>query len=113
LPITDNVLVMPIVGGVDAARAARVLEAALGGAAGWHAKVVIIDITGVKSAGAEVATGLIRTARALQLLGAEAIITGVRAEVARALVELGADLGTLVTKSTLKAGIAHAMRTRM
>ena len=112
LPIADDVVLMPLIGGLDAARAARILEAATGGASRWRARVVILDITGVTSADAEVAAGLLRAAQALRLLGAEAVITGVRAEVAGALVELGADLGGLVTKGTLKAGIAYAMRRR-
>ena len=42
--------------------------------------------------------------------GAEkAIITGIRPAVAKALIELGVNLGSLVTRSTLQAGIAYAL----
>jgi rsbT co-antagonist protein RsbR len=40
------------------------------------------------------------------------VITGIRPDVAAALVGLGADLRSLVTLGTLKAGIAYAMNRR-
>ncbi|MCY1062764.1 hypothetical protein [Nannocystis sp. SCPEA4] len=38
------------------------------------------------------------------------MLTGIRAEVAQALVGLGVDLGNIVTRGTLQSGIAFAMR---
>jgi rsbT co-antagonist protein RsbR len=56
-----------------------------------------------------VAATLIRTAQALRLLGAEAVITGIRPPVARALVTLGVNLAKVVTRGTLEGGIAYAL----
>lgn len=73
------------------------------------AKTVIIDITGLKHVDTSVANTLIQTAKALQLLGTQAILTGIRAEVAQTLVSLGVDLGNIVTLSTLQTGIVYAL----
>jgi len=55
-----------------------------------------------------VVEALVGASRAIGLLGAEVVITGVRASVARLLLELGTDVGGLVTRATLKGGIAYA-----
>ncbi|MCC6559296.1 MAG: Fis family transcriptional regulator, partial [Polyangiaceae bacterium] len=59
-----------------------------------------------------VAATLARTADALRLLGARAVITGVRGELAQALIELGVDLGGVEIRGTLQGGIAHALGRR-
>jgi hypothetical protein len=38
------------------------------------------------------------------------VITGIRPEVARTLVELGVSLDAVVTKATLQDGVAHALQ---
>lgn len=107
--ITDDVLVMPIVGAMDGARAQQALETALAGFAARQAKVVILDITGVARVDATVAEALIKTAKALQLLGAKTVLSGVRPEVARALVDQDVHLGSIVTLGTLQSSIAYAL----
>jgi predicted ATPase/GAF domain-containing protein len=109
IPITDDVVVMPLIGTMDAGRAGELMEAALRGAAARPVRAVILDVTGVKNGDAHVAETLVRTASALRLLGAQAILTGVRADVARSLMESGTELAGIVTKSSLQAGIAFAL----
>ncbi|AUX21416.1 serine/threonine protein kinase [Sorangium cellulosum] len=109
IPITDDVLVMPIVGAMDGARAQQVLETALTGFSARQAKAVILDITGVARVDAAVAEALIKIVKALQLLGAKAVLSGVRPEVARALVEQDVHLGSIVTMGTLQSSIAYAL----
>jgi rsbT co-antagonist protein RsbR len=46
----------------------------------------------------------------VKLLGAKVIITGIRPDIAQTLVNLGVNLGDIVTRGTLQAGIAYAMR---
>jgi GAF domain-containing protein len=109
MPITDRVMVMPLMGAMDAERAQQVLETALGGARKNRTLVLILDVTGVKGVDAGVAGMLVRTAEALSILGTEAVITGIRPEVARMIVGLGLDLGGIATLSTLQGGIAYAL----
>ncbi|WP_437753378.1 AAA family ATPase [Sorangium sp. So ce1389] len=109
IPISDHIMVMPLVGTVDAPRALQVMETALQGVQARGAGVVILDITGVKLIDTEVASLLLRTADALRLLGARTVLTGISPRVAQTLVAMGLDLGRMVTKQTLQSGIAYAM----
>lgn len=110
IPISDTVMVMPLIGAMDRERAQQVMESALEGASQRRTEFVILDVTGMRELDAGVADLLVRAGHGLRLLGARVIITGIRPEVARALVELGASLDTIVTKATLQDGVAHAMR---
>ena len=110
IPVTDRIMVMPLVGSMDQDRAAQVLETALKGASERGAQVVILDVTGLRRADASVVKALVQAANALRLLGAEAVITGVRADMARTFVEMAVDMGGILTKGSLQSGIAHALR---
>ena len=113
LPIAKGVIVLPLVGTVDGQRASAVLETLLEGIAQHQAERVIIDVTGVPEVDAEVANALLQTARAVKLLGAEVVLTGLQAGIARTLVDLGADLGDIRTLATLESGISLLLRRRM
>jgi PAS domain S-box-containing protein len=109
IPFSDRVVVMPLVGAVDSRRAQQVIDTLLSGIANTRAQVVILDITGVAMVDTQVANGLLRAAQAVKLLGAQAVLTGIRPEVAQALVGLGVDLSGIVTRGTLQSGIAFAI----
>jgi rsbT co-antagonist protein RsbR len=109
IPITDEILVMPLIGQLDPARVERATAALLSGIAARRGRVAILDITGVPLVDAAVAGGLARAARAAKLLGAEVMLTGVCPEVAQALVTVGADLGGIPMRGTLRDGIASAL----
>jgi len=109
IPITEKIVVMPLIGSMDMERAQMVMASALEGAAQRRAASVILDVTGIKHIDAEVADLLLRTGQGLRLLGARVVITGIRPETARTLVELGVSLETVVTKATLQDGVAYAL----
>ncbi|WP_437725684.1 STAS domain-containing protein [Sorangium sp. So ce861] len=110
LRISDRAVVMPLVGAVDPGRAAAVLERLLQGVSAGEARVVILDITGMSGVDTQVADALVQTARAVRLLGAQMVLTGIRPEVAQVLVALGVDLRGIVTLGSLQSGIAFAMQ---
>ncbi|WP_437923332.1 AAA family ATPase [Sorangium sp. So ce291] len=109
MPISEDVLVMPIIGTVEAERAAQIMEVALAGAQQTGARALILDITGMRYVDTDVVGALVSVANALRLLGTEPLFTGIRPEVARTMVELGVDLQAMTTLSTLRAGIARAL----
>lgn len=111
IPISDQVLVMPLIGSVDAQRAEQVLATLLEGITERQASVAILDITGMSLIDEHVAAVLVNVAKAVQLLGAQVVLTGVRPEVATILVGLDVDLGNIVMRGTLQAGIAYATAT--
>lgn len=112
IPINDEVMVMPLIGGLDGGRAERVIEALLEGVGRNRTRIAILDITGVPTVDTETADALMRAAKAVQLLGAEVVLTGIRPEVAQTLVNLGTDLSRIVTRGSLQSGIAYAMGRR-
>jgi rsbT co-antagonist protein RsbR len=111
IPITDTVLVMPIIGVLDSSRAVQIMQTLLEGISSSRGEVAIVDITGVPVVDTQVANALIQAARAVRLLGAEVVLTGIRPEVAHTLVGLGADLSSVTTCGTLQRGIAYALGT--
>jgi rsbT co-antagonist protein RsbR len=109
IPITDTVMVMPLIGTVDSRRAQQVIETLLVGIANGQAQTAILDITGVPVVDTQVANALVRAAQSVKLLGAQVVLTGIRPEVAQTLVGLGVDLSGITTSSTLQRGVAHAL----
>jgi rsbT co-antagonist protein RsbR len=112
IPISDDILVMPLIGTIDSQRAQKMTETLLQGLAMHRARAAILDITGVPVVDIEVAQGLLRAAQAARLLGARVVLTGIRPEVAQTLVGIGADLQGIVTYSTLQNGIRAAQSPR-
>jgi anti-anti-sigma factor len=110
IPLSDEIMVMPLIGSVDTQRAHGVMTSLLEGISRSRAHTAILDITGVPVVDTQVADTLIRAAKAVKLLGTQLILTGIRPEVAQTLVVLGADLRDIITKSTLQSGIAYAMK---
>lgn len=109
IPIHDGILVLPLVGNIDSGRASQVMEAVLEGIAREHAAVVIVDVTGVPVIDTGVANHLVQVTQAAQLLGARALLVGIKPEVAQTLVQLGVDLRSIATRSDLRAGVAYAL----
>ena len=109
IPISDDIVVMPLIGTMDSQRVSQVLETLLEGVATRRAKVAILDITGVSVVDTQVANALLQAAKAVRLLGAEVVLTGIRPDVARTLVGLDVEMTNIVTKGTLQAGIGYAM----
>jgi rsbT co-antagonist protein RsbR len=110
IPITDRILVLPLIGSIDSRRAQQILETVLERLAESGAEIVLLDITGVPLIDTQVAHALIQTSQAVQLLGARLILTGIRPEVAQALVGLGVQLGGMITYSTLQRALAEVYR---
>jgi PAS domain S-box-containing protein len=110
IPISDEVVIMPLIGTIDSGRAQQVMETLLEGVADHRANLVILDITGVAVVDTQVAQSFIQAAQAVQLLGAQVMITGIQPHIAQTLVSLGIDLSGIRTRSTLQSGIASALR---
>jgi rsbT co-antagonist protein RsbR len=107
--VHDRVLLLPIVGTIDSARAHQIMETVLVRVTDDQAKVLILDIAGVAVVDTKVADHLIKTTAAVKLIGARTIITGISAQVARTIIQLGVDLSTLDTQSRLADGIELAL----
>jgi rsbT co-antagonist protein RsbR len=105
IEVWDNVLALPVIGRVDAQRSAKMTERLLAEVTARQCTYVIVDITGVESIDTQTADHFMKLARAVELLGAECIISGVQAQVAQSLVQIGVSFGRLKTCRNLKQAL--------
>ena len=106
----DRVLTLPLIGTLDSARAQEVMENLLETILERQAEVVIMDITGVGTVDTQVAQHLLRAAAAVRLMGAECIISGISPMIAQTMVQLGIDVGTVSTRSSIHTALADALQ---
>lgn len=104
-----RVLLLPLVGTVDSHRAAQIMETLLLRVVEEQARAVIVDIAGVPTVDTMVADHLLKTTEAVRLLGAETILTGISAQIARTVVQLGVDISAMHTRARLEDGIELAL----
>ncbi len=110
LQVRERLLILPIIGVIDAQRARQLTEQLLRGIRQNRAKVVVIDITGVPTIDSTVANHLVQTVEASRLMGASVIITGLSSEIAQTLVTIGVDLSKMNAVGDLQGGIEEAER---
>ncbi len=109
IPIWNQVLLLPLLGIVDSSRTSDIMVKALNEIDENSTKVLVMDISGVKTVDTGVANQLMKVTKATKLMGCETIISGVSPSIAQTVVELGIDVGTVKTTSTLKDALEIAL----
>lgn len=107
--VWDGVLTVPLMGSLDPERAASMMERLLAEIVRTRARFAILDLTAIDIVDTSVANHLVRIVRAIDLLGARAVITGIRPAVAQAIVSLGVDLSSMTTLRDLQEGLKSCM----
>ncbi|WP_437899571.1 STAS domain-containing protein [Sorangium sp. So ce124] len=110
IEVWDKVLTLPMVGVVDSLRISEAMDNLLSAIVNKDARYAILDLTGVDAVDTQTAGYLIEMIKAIRLLGAEGIITGIRANVAQTMIALGLDLSGVTTVGNLRAGLKLCMR---
>ncbi|MFZ6182762.1 STAS domain-containing protein [Nannocystis pusilla] len=110
IEVWDGVLTLPIVGLVDTARAAELMDALLQAVTRTQARFAILDLTGVEVVDTGTASHLIKMIEAIALLGAAGILTGIRPSIAQTIVGLGVDLSRVVVHAKLRDALAYCLR---
>jgi len=112
LTLQKQIMVLPIIGLLNAERMQQVKEKLLEGIREHRTKVVILDITGaaIEHEGEGVAEGFRDITKASQLVGATAILTGISGEIAEKLVSLAMDRSNLTCMGDLQSGLDEANR---
>jgi rsbT co-antagonist protein RsbR len=105
LPVSQDTLVMPLVGALDSTRLHDIQERALAALEHSAARRLLLDITGVPVVDSQVAQGLLTVIQAARLLGAGVVLIGIRPEVAQAIVHLGIDLSNVETTTDLRTAL--------
>jgi len=109
IPIMDQIIVMPLIGAIDARRAKDLMRELLEGITRYRARVVIIDITGVPIVDSGVASYLNKTIAGARLKGTHTIVTGISDAVAETIVDLGISWEGVETLRDLQSGLITAL----
>ena len=107
--IWDGVLFAPIVGIVDSKRSVDIMNKALSSIADTRARTLMLDIGGVAVVDTAVANHLIKIAKAAVLMGCKTIISGISPAIAQTIAELGIELGSIQTTSTIEAALRESI----
>ncbi len=101
----EEILLLPVIGTLDTQRAQEMTEKLLDRVKQSRSRCIIIDITGVEVVDTTTANSVLKMTRASRLLGAMCVLTGIRPEIARTMIQLGVDMEGLRTLRTLKDGL--------
>jgi len=112
VPIFQGVLIMPLIGVINTDRGALLTGALLAAIEQQHARIVILDVTGVPIIDERIARVLLESAQAARLLGAQVVLTGLRPELAETIISLGLNLAGLIVRADLQSGVAYALKQR-
>jgi rsbT co-antagonist protein RsbR len=107
--VWDSVLTLPLLGTLGNGRITEVTAKLLAEITRTRARFVVLDLTGLADVDSGAAAGLVRMARAVALLGARTIFTGVQKEVAQQMSALGPELTDLSCFATLRSGLRACM----
>jgi rsbT co-antagonist protein RsbR len=109
IPISDEIVVAPLVGAFDETRLSALSGELLDQIARRQARTLILDVTGLVAFDTATARALLDTVNSCRLMGTRTMIVGVQPEIAQTIVGLGIDLEHIATRSTLQEAIRHAL----
>lgn len=109
IEVWERIVALPIIGAVDDVRASEIMEALLATIVRARARFAILDLTGVGELDASTAQHLVALIRAVRLLGAEGVLTGVSPAIAETMVKLGVEVGGLVVRATLREALQRCI----
>ena len=107
IEVWEGILCLPIVGVMDSDRSADMTDALLRAVVATRARCTIIDITGIEVMDTGTADHFLRMARAVQLLGADCVLTGINPQIAQTIVHMGMEMQGLVTHRSLRDALQH------
>jgi len=102
IEVWSGVLCVPIVGVLDSSRASEMTSALLNAIVEKKASFTIIDITGIDAMDTRATDHFLRMARAVRLLGAECVLSGVNPAVARTITHMGVELDGIQSHRSLR-----------
>jgi rsbT co-antagonist protein RsbR len=110
IEVWAGVLCLPVVGIVDSQRSAEMTEALLETIVAKQARTAIVDITGIDVMDTKTADHFIKMAKAVRLLGADCIISGINPGIAQTLTHIGVDLTGVRTLRSLRDALQVHLR---
>lgn len=110
IQVWDGVLAIPVIGNLNSERAEQLMQRLLDEIGNTHSRYALLDLTSVEIIDTYTADHLVKIVHAVELLGARAIITGIRSAVAQTMVSIGVDLSQILTLRNLQQGLKTCMR---
>jgi rsbT co-antagonist protein RsbR len=107
MEVWEGILCLPVVGIMDSTRSADMTDALLRAVVATRARCTIIDITGIEAMDTSTADHFLRMAKAVQLLGAACVLTGLNPQIAQTLVHMDVALEGLITHRSLRDALQH------
>ncbi|NJP04681.1 MAG: GAF domain-containing protein [Chloroflexaceae bacterium] len=113
LTIAQGILLIPLIGTIDAHRSAHIKETMLAAISERRARIVILDITAISLADEQVANTLLEATSAVKLLGAQLIVCGMSPQFADLVICLGVQMnmptvGDLATALEMALHMQHS-----
>ncbi|HEU5089753.1 MAG TPA: STAS domain-containing protein, partial [Roseiflexaceae bacterium] len=105
----DGVVMLPLLGTIDAARGSQILQTLLNGVSSLRASLVILDLTGIRTIDTFAVRTLLDAMTGARLLGADVALVGVRADVALTITRLGTDMSEFHCHASLQEALQHYM----
>lgn len=112
IQVWPDMVCLPIIGSVDDERAMQITAELLDAVASRQIREVIIDFTGLSTMDTNTVHHFTSLARALGLIGAHCILTGITPAVALTLASLGVELSDVETLSSVQAALATRLGAR-
>src|SRR5215203_5778718 len=110
IEVWAGVLCLPVVGIVDSQRSAEMTETLLEMIVAKQARTAIVDITGIDAMDTKTADHFIKMAKAVRLLGADCILSGINPGIAQTLTHIGVDLTGIRTLRNLRDALQVFLR---
>lgn len=108
----SGVLMMPLVGNIDASRAAEITDRLLASVVREQALHVIVDFSGVPAIERETATHFVTILEAVALLGIKVVLASPSPTIGLAMVSLGIDLSGVELVRSVQEALIHCMSER-
>jgi rsbT co-antagonist protein RsbR len=110
MEVWEGILCLPIVGNVDTARSADMTDALLRAVVTARAHAVILDLTGIEEMDTATTDHFIRMAKAVRLLGADCVLTGINPHIAQTVTQMGVQLSEVRSHRSLREALQHFIR---
>ena len=105
IPVLPGVIIAPLIGEIDAARAGVIADHVLAAVEHERARYVILDMTGIPFVDDAIAQSILNMTAAVRLLGAQVLLAGIRPEVAQTMVARSLDLSGTRSYANLREAV--------
>lgn len=110
IPVWRGVLMAPLMGSFDSMRMHELQEGLLETISSYKPRFVLLDLSGLAHVDTNIVGELVKLIGAIRLLGTEAMLVGIKPNVAQQLTRIGARLEGIPTFATLEQGLRAALQ---